>query len=264
MAISTFDVDVENISALSDQPNDGDGLSSQELKALFDKAGVDIKAFINETLIPEINEAIAAAARGIAVDDISGEIISDGSIASSKLSSEEGFEAVITGVIRNYAVTLEKLSLPVQTILTELQTNVSNLLEQIDTKASASSLATVATTGNYSDLSGKPTIPVVDTTLNVSSGNAITNAAVTAGLNAKQAAKVTTTVTLSSGVKAWNNVTVTGATASNTIIVSPAPSSYAQWVDNRVRATAQSADKMSFAADTNTSASITVNVLILN
>lgn len=43
---------------------------------------------------------------------------------------------------------------------------------------SSSSLATVATTGNYSDLSGKPTIPSVDQTYSASSSNAQSGTAV--------------------------------------------------------------------------------------
>ena len=48
--------------------------------------------------------------------------------------------------------------------------NNTSTKDKIDSKADSSSLATVATTGAYSDLSGKPT---VDTTLSSSSNNAI-------------------------------------------------------------------------------------------
>lgn len=47
----------------------------------------------------------------------------------------------------------------------------------------ADELASVATSGNYSDLSNKPTIPVVDTTLNISSNNAISNATASTALD---------------------------------------------------------------------------------
>lgn len=50
--------DFNNISPLADLPNDTGGLSSSELKNLFDKAGLDIKQYINETLIPELNKRI--------------------------------------------------------------------------------------------------------------------------------------------------------------------------------------------------------------
>ena len=57
MAITHFNTDVENVSHLSDLPNSEDGLTAAQLKAVFDKAGVDIKTYINSTLIPELDVA---------------------------------------------------------------------------------------------------------------------------------------------------------------------------------------------------------------
>lgn len=59
MAYTHFDTDVENVSNLSDLPNESDGLTAAELKAVFDKAGVDIKNFLNGTLIPELDVGTA-------------------------------------------------------------------------------------------------------------------------------------------------------------------------------------------------------------
>ena len=61
MAIPLFNVDVENVSGLSDLPNSEDGLTSEQLKAVFDKAGVDIKAYLNGTLVPGVNGFLAKA-----------------------------------------------------------------------------------------------------------------------------------------------------------------------------------------------------------
>lgn len=47
---------VNNISLLDDLPNAVGGLSAAELKARFDKAGGDIQTFLNETLIPAIEQ----------------------------------------------------------------------------------------------------------------------------------------------------------------------------------------------------------------
>lgn len=55
MDYTLFNEDVENVSALSDLPNSDEGYTSAELKAIFDKAGVDIKTFLNNTLIPELD-----------------------------------------------------------------------------------------------------------------------------------------------------------------------------------------------------------------
>lgn len=60
---------------------------------------------------------------------------------------------------------------------TALQTH-----QDISGKADKSSLATVATSGSYNDLTGKPT---VDTSLSTTSTNAVQNKAVATGINAK-------------------------------------------------------------------------------
>lgn len=59
MALSKFTENVNNIQSLSDRPNTIDGLTSSQLKELFDKAGTDIKTFLNETLTEELDDAIS-------------------------------------------------------------------------------------------------------------------------------------------------------------------------------------------------------------
>ena len=59
MALTKLTADVENHQKLDNNPSDDPGFESraaraQALKVLFDKGAVDIKNFINETLIPEI------------------------------------------------------------------------------------------------------------------------------------------------------------------------------------------------------------------
>lgn len=262
MALTTFDEDVENISALGDQPNDDDGLTAAELKALFDKAGVDLKNYINNILIPELNDAISAAAQGIALQNISGNILSDGTVTSTKLSSDEGAEAVATINVRDYAITLAKLAQPVQTILENLQTNVSFLFTAMDTKAAAASLAEVATSGSYNDLTDLPTIPTVDSALSTTSTNPVQNRRVANAINAKQDTAIARTITFAKGSTS-RNITCSGVTANNYVIVTPAPASYAQWVDNRMRMTGQGTDRVTISADTAPTADVSVNVLIL-
>ena len=58
MALSKFTENVNNIQALSDRPNVTDGITSSELKEKFDKAGSDIKNYMNNTLTEEIDDAI--------------------------------------------------------------------------------------------------------------------------------------------------------------------------------------------------------------
>lgn len=57
MALTKLNVNVNNIQALSDRPNTADGLTSAELKERFDKAGADIKTYLNNTLTVELDTA---------------------------------------------------------------------------------------------------------------------------------------------------------------------------------------------------------------
>ena len=52
--LTNLTANVNNIQGLSDRPNITDGITSQHLKELFDKAGADIKTYVNGTLIPEL------------------------------------------------------------------------------------------------------------------------------------------------------------------------------------------------------------------
>lgn len=84
--------------------------------------------------------------------------------------------------------------------------------------------------------------------------------------NGKQAKHKTATVTLTSSGWSSNQqtVSVSGVTASNTVIVTHAPASYANYVNCGVRCLAQAAGKLTFACNSKPSANITVNVLILD
>lgn len=81
------------------------------------------------------------------------------------------------------------------------------------------------------------------------------------------AARITArTVTLASG--SWSSkaqaVTCSGVTASNHVIITPAPASYLNYHKWKVRCTAQAADKLTFTTDGTPSANLTVQVLILD
>lgn len=54
MSISNCEVVTNNVQSLPDNPT----VSSSELKAKFDKTGDDLKKYINESLIPNINEEL--------------------------------------------------------------------------------------------------------------------------------------------------------------------------------------------------------------
>lgn len=57
MAIEKLTADLNIIQKLDDEPNDVGGLTAQELKTTFDKAGNTIQQYINGTLIPALETA---------------------------------------------------------------------------------------------------------------------------------------------------------------------------------------------------------------
>ena len=58
MAIPLMEEDVEIISKLGDTPGSDDGLTTMQLKNRFDIAGIRIKRFLNEVLIPHMNQLV--------------------------------------------------------------------------------------------------------------------------------------------------------------------------------------------------------------
>ena len=59
MPLTKMTTNVNNIQALSDRPNEIDGLTSSELKERFDKAGADLKDYLNTTLTEELDDVLA-------------------------------------------------------------------------------------------------------------------------------------------------------------------------------------------------------------
>lgn len=76
----------------------------------------------------------------------------------------------------------------------------------------------------------------------------------------------TITVTLASANRSSKEITVsaTGVTASNTVIVSPAPANINDYASNSVYCYSQSSWSLTFKCNTVPSGDITVNVLILS
>lgn len=66
--IPEFTEDLNIISRLSDSPNTGDMLDAQELKAKFDKAGLSIQKFMNQILIPAINNFKPEGNSGVEIE----------------------------------------------------------------------------------------------------------------------------------------------------------------------------------------------------
>ena len=84
--------------------------------------------------------------------------------------------------------------------------------------------------------------------------------------NITVSSSTTTTCTLTSAGWSSNSqtVSVTGVTASNTVIVSPAPSDIEDYADCGVYCSAQGSGTLTFGCDTAPSGDIVVNVLIMS
>jgi len=140
MALTRYSGDTDIISLLDNQPNDNDGLSADQLKAKFDQFGTAFKEYLNNTLIPEIEADIGNAAAGISPTGISGSAIRDRTIETQKLSNSSGNEAVQTNVIKNGAVTKEKLASAVQ-----------NTLDAVAGKTTHSTVTVTLSSSSWSD-----------------------------------------------------------------------------------------------------------------
>lgn len=57
MALTEFEKNMDIIAALDDEPNDVGGLSAAELKAKFDEGGKALQDYINNTLLPALDNA---------------------------------------------------------------------------------------------------------------------------------------------------------------------------------------------------------------
>jgi hypothetical protein len=66
MAFTPFSYDMEIIAKLSDTPNVDDGFTAYQLKEKFDEGGRAVKDFINNTLLPEIEEKEQETAEAVA------------------------------------------------------------------------------------------------------------------------------------------------------------------------------------------------------
>lgn len=89
-------------------------------------------------------------------------------------------------------------------------------------------------------------------------------AAAQTSADAKQAKVKTMTVTLSSGLSSWSNLSAPGVTASNLVIWGAAPASFDAAAAALVRMTAQGADVVSFEAAEAISEDITMNLAVFD
>lgn len=90
----------------------------------------------------------------------------------------------LTSQLTNDSGFLTSANIPTKT--SDLQNDsgyITNAVNDLTNYTLSSNLATVATTGSYSDLTNKPTIPSVDSTVSTTSTNAVENQAITNYVN---------------------------------------------------------------------------------
>lgn len=61
MSINKFEKDMNIIKALPDEPNDVGGLSADQLKSKFDEGGIALKEFINDEIVPALEDLTVIA-----------------------------------------------------------------------------------------------------------------------------------------------------------------------------------------------------------
>lgn len=108
MAFPLLLENLNNISQLSDEPNDvgTDALSSTELKERFDKAGNQIKQYVNETLIPYLESPDAAG--DIGITEIPG-LTDAENVQDALVALKEQLDNTATGSIPDRSLTAQKI-----------------------------------------------------------------------------------------------------------------------------------------------------------
>lgn len=104
MAFTKMTEDVSNISKLDDAPNDTNGLTAAQLKAEFDKAGNQLKAFINQFI--NALEANGAESVGITPNTLIG---SATNVQMALLQIAQKVQDTTLGAIPDRTITADKL-----------------------------------------------------------------------------------------------------------------------------------------------------------
>lgn len=284
MSFTTFSGEVNNITNLPDTPNDTpsagypSGIPAADLKALFDATGAAIKTYINSTLLTELEgtggagnigiatitgltattiqaalEEILATIEGIVVgqlgdDSVETDMLQAGAVTEAKIADAAitadklASGTVETGKIADGAVTTDKLS-----------SGAATSGKIADAAITEAKISTGAVTNGKLGAGAVTEAKIAD--------GAVTYAK-TSGVQQEHTATTVTIPAIAAG--GTKTVSVNGVTASNTVLVTPAPASFLTWRNCGVRCTAQAAGSLTFAAESATGAALTANIVILN
>lgn len=183
------------------------------------------------------------------VDEVLAGLSSDGTVDASVVQAS--LNAHTTDTSNPHRVALSQLGVTATaTELNYVDGVTSSIQNQLNNKATASHTHAISDITNLqSSLDEKTSKTYVD--------DAVSN---------KANKHVSTTGSLS--VSAWSSksqtISVTGVTASNIVIVSPAPNSYVAYTTSNIRCTTQDAGALTFVCDNVPDSALTVNIVILS
>ena len=274
---------VNNITQLPTRPNDA-GYSAASLQALFDKAGGDLKTFIN-SLIDEleadaaagsigidtiaydgdtpavadaatVQEGLAALYKAISTAVISG--ISDGAVTTAKLADG----AVTTAKIADSNVTTAKIA---ATAVTAAKL-ASDAVETAKIKDANVTTAKIADAGVTSDKLAAKSVKTAKIDDGAVGTSQIADEAVTlAKTTGIQPSHIQVSISIPA-ITAGGTQTVTefSVQAHSAVIVSPDAASWQKWRDCGVRCSAQGSGTLTFTAESATGETLSANLLILD
>lgn len=128
MKLTKLTTDIENISKLPDRPNLEEGYTSTYLKELFDKAGVDIKSYINNTLIEELASYTYGRSGADMIGSSKIDILPGDTVQDKLISISEQIKELVNGVIPDGSVSPDKFSEDISSFLTSASVRCTRFL----------------------------------------------------------------------------------------------------------------------------------------
>lgn len=178
--LPALSADLDVIQKLDDEPNDVGGLTAAELKAKFDEAANAIKDYLNDTLLPAVQQAGEA-------DEDSLDGILDGTTIDSFGDVETAFDAILTGTdIDSFGDVEDALNDYLPLAGGTMQGNLNMGANKVTNLPTPSASGDAATKG-YVDtgLSGKQNTLTFDNTPTAGSSNPVKSGGVKSALDEK-------------------------------------------------------------------------------
>ena len=278
MSFTTFSGNTGNISALSDRPNDTDGLTAAQLKAKFDKAGDDIKTYLNFTLIPELEATTAGASIGVAATGITAstvtaaleELLAD--IAAAVIAGLTD-DCVQTSYIQDEAVTTAKLDDGAVTTAKITDANVTEGKLASDAVVTSKIKDANVTTAKIADtaVTAAKLAANAVTTAKIADGNVTRAKIADDAINADKVDSSIQTrhlwflnreiprITSNNGTQTITGLT--NLTNNYSVVVSPTEASFIEYRDCGVRCSSVGNGQATFKAESATSGKLYVNII---